>query len=178
MLRSSQDRNYGWDVELTCPQCGTSGLPRYEGWSPSLESNSGAHVQVYAKIACPKCGRRLTDEAAKKLVQLFSARDIPAENKKLISRFIARLFLVPAGLAFVLFFGMQMDWWNWGLGTVWILIVSAIAVPMIVLARNRRIAELPNHCACGNAHYVFMGTIDSSHCYRCFSCGQLMKLRE
>jgi ribosomal protein S27E len=177
MLRRSQNRIYGWDVELTCEQCGFAGVPRYEGWSPGLDSGLGENVRVYAKVACPSCGRRLTKEAGKRLIALFRGLDIPAENRRVLSRFILRLFLVPAGLAFVLFFGMQMDWWNWGMGTVWILVVSAIAIPPLVLVRNRRLADLPTRCDCGKAQYVFMGALEGEHCYRCYSCGRLMKLR-
>ena len=178
MLRSNQNRSYGWDLELACDQCGFEGLPRYEGWSPGLEAGLGPQVQVYAKVACPKCGRRLTSEAGKKLTDLFRGLEIPVENKRVLTQFVSRLFLVPAGLAFVLFFGMQMDWWTWGMGTLWILIVSAIAIPVIVLARNRNLAGLAMRCECGKPHHIYMGTLDGEHCYRCYSCGRLLKVRE
>jgi DNA-directed RNA polymerase subunit RPC12/RpoP len=171
-------KTHGWDVELTCGQCGATTVPRFEGWSPALSTNLGPHVQVYAKVACPKCGSRLTDQAGRELTELFRDLDIPPKNKSVITQFVTRLFLIPAGLAFVIFFGMQMDWWGWGLGTVWVLLVSAVAVPLLVLSRNRQIAALPGRCECGKPHYVFMGTLDGSYCYRCFSCGRLMKLRE
>lgn len=179
MLRKNQNRAYGWDVALTCEQCGFEGLPRYEGWSPGLETGlADHHVRIYAKVACPKCGRRLTSEAGKMLSILFRGIDISADSRRAITQFVVRLFMVPAGLAFVLFFGMQMDWWSWGMGTLWILLVSAIAIPLIVLARNRQLAELPTRCMCGKPHYVYMGALDGDHCYRCYSCSRLMKIRE
>ncbi len=178
MLRNHKNRTYGWDVELPCSKCKASGLPRYEGWSPSLTTSGVGAVQVYAKVACPQCGKRLTDEAAQKLAALFRDLDIPAANKQVIGKFIQRLFLVPAGLAFILFFGMQMDWWSWGLGTIGILIVSAIALPLILVSRNKQLAQFPKHCECGKPHQVFMGSLDDAACYRCFSCGRLMKIRE
>ncbi len=178
MLRRNQNRTYGWDVDLACEQCGFAGLPRYEGWSPDLEAGLGPAVQVYAKVACPRCGRRLTSEAGKKLLALFRDVEHSRENRNILSKFVARLFVVPAGLAFVLFFGMQMDWWSWGMGTVWILVVSAIAIPVIVLARNRQLAALPHRCGCSKPHSVYMGTLDGDHCYRCYSCGMLLKVRE
>ncbi|OGW42123.1 MAG: hypothetical protein A2010_19280 [Nitrospirae bacterium GWD2_57_9] len=171
-------KTHGWDIELTCTHCGFSGQPRYEGWSPSLQTNRGGNVRVYAKIACAKCGSRLTNEAGSKLVELFQGLDIPEQNKKIISRFILWLFLVPAGLAFVLFFGMQMDWWTWGMGTVWILLVSGIALPVLVSVKNRQVAQLPSRCDCNKPHYVYLGSLDNEQCYRCFSCGRLMKVRE
>ncbi len=170
--------NYGWDVELSCSQCGFSGKPRYEGWSRSLKANTAENATIYAKLACPKCGRRLTDEAGRKLVDLFRNVDLPDQNKKIISRFIATLILVPVALAFVLFFGMQMDWWGWGFGTVWILLVSAVSLPLLIILKNKRVAALPLECACGKPHYVCMGLLDDTHCHRCFSCGRLLRLRE
>jgi hypothetical protein len=171
-------KNYGWDVNLTCSQCKFSGQPRYEGWSPNLKADIAENVTVYAKVACPKCGRRLTDEAGKKLLTLFRDIDIPEQNKRITTRFIARLILVPVALAFVLFFGTQMDWWGWGLGTAWILLVSALSIPLLVIFKNNRIAQLPFQCDCGNPHYVYMGGLDDTSCYRCFSCGRLLKLQE
>lgn len=178
MLRNDQNRTHGWDVELTCSQCGTGALPRYEGWSPSLSGYTNVNIQVFAKVACTKCGKRLTGEAGRKLADLFDNLEITAENRNIITGFITRLFLVPAVLAFVLFLGAQMDWWGWGLGTVWILLISALAIPVFVFWKNSQIAGLPTRCECGKPHYIFMGTLENNHCYRCFSCGKLLKVRE
>lgn len=175
---SQRQKTYGWDLELTCSRCKHAGLPRYEGWSQSLQTNAGGGVQVYAKVACPKCGSRLTDEAGNKLLDLFSDVEIPQRNSKIMKQFIAGVILVPFTLAFVLQFGTQMDWWGWGLGTVWILVVSAVAIPLLVLRKKKSIAKLEKTCACGKPHQVFLGSLDDADCYRCFSCGRLMKLRE
>ncbi|HUJ18093.1 MAG TPA: hypothetical protein VL197_08875 [Nitrospirota bacterium] len=176
--RSTLRNTYGWDVELTCAQCRFTGMPRYEGWSHGLKTDAGGDAAVYAKVACTQCGRRLTDEAAGKLVDLFAGIDTPDRNRKLISRFAIQLVLVPFVLAFVLFFGTQMDWWGWGLGTVWVLLASAVSIPALATLKNNGVADLLLHCECGKPHYVFMGTLDGCSCYRCFSCGTLMKLRE
>lgn len=173
----STPKTYGWDVELTCTGCKFSGQPRYEGSSPSLTSNV-PNATIYAKVACTKCGRRLTDEAGRKLADLFGKVEISEQNKKIIGRFITRLILVPAMLAFVLFFGMQMDWWNWGLGTLWVLLVSAVSIPLLTMLKNKRVAGLPLECECGKPHYILMGSLDSAYCYRCYSCGRLLKVRE
>ncbi len=171
-------KSYGWDIELTCGQCGATAMPRYEGWSPSLKTNLGPNVRVYAKVACPKCGRRLTGEAGKKLVGLFGDLDLCKRNGKIITQFIARLFLVPAVLAFVLFFGMKMDWWDWGLGTLWVLLVSAVSIPVLVRLKNKDIELLSCTCECGKPHYICMGSLENNNCYRCYSCGRLLKVRE
>ncbi len=174
---NSVSKTYGWDVDLSCSQCKYVGQPRYEGWSPSLTTNT-ANATIYAKVACSKCGRRLTDEAGRKLVDLFTDVEISSENRKIISSFITRLILVPAGLAFILFFGMQMDWWTWGLGSIWILLASIVAIPLLLYHKNSRITVLLDSCECGKPNYVYMGSFDDTQCFRCFSCGRLMKLRE
>ncbi len=175
---SRKQKTYGWDLELTCTRCRNTGLPRYEGWSQNLQTNTGAGVRVYAKVACPKCGNRLTNEAGSKLVDIFRSIELPEKNKKIMKTFIAGIILVPFVLAFVLLFGTQMDWWGWGLGTVWILVVSAVAIPLLVLQKNKEIGKLAGSCGCGKPHQVFLGSLDDADCYRCFSCGRLMKLRE
>jgi hypothetical protein len=171
-------KTHGWDAELTCGKCGASGKPRYEGRSPSLNAGIGPGVTIYAKLACPQCGRRLTEEARRKLVDLFRDAAIPEQNRKVLRNFIAGLILVPFTLAFVLFFGSQMGWWGWGLGTVWVLLISAVSIPLLVMHKNNRIARLPFQCDCGDPHYVFMGLLDDTQCYRCFSCGRLLRVRE
>jgi hypothetical protein len=178
MFGSNLNRNYGWDVELSCSHCAFSGMPRYEGRSESLKTDGPADVSIYAKLACPRCGGRLTNEAGRKLVTLFRDVDISEGNKGILGRFITRLFLVPGVLAFVLFFGMQMDWWNWGLGTLWVLLVSLASIPLVVYLKNKELADLPLQCECGKPHYVYMGSIENSQCFRCFSCGRLLKVRE
>jgi hypothetical protein len=178
MFRADLNRSYGWDVELSCSHCTFSGLPRYEGRSPSLNTNNARNVVIHAKLACPQCGSRLTSEAGRKLIALFGDMDISERNRKILVRFITRLFLVPAVLAFVLFFGMQMDWWRWGLGTLWVLLVSVATIPLVAYLKKKELAGLPMECECGKPHYIFMGSIDNNHCFRCFSCGRLLKVRE
>lgn len=171
-------KTYGWDVDLACPGCKSSGRPRYEGWSQNLQTNASRRVTIFAKVACPQCGRRLTDEAGRKLVDLFKGIDIGDQNRKILARFIAGLFSVPFALAFVLMLGVQMDWWGWGLGTVWILLVSAISIPLFVTMKAKQMGSLLLRCDCGKPHYVYMGAIDNEHCYRCYSCERLLKVRE
>jgi hypothetical protein len=171
-------KNYGWDVDLTCTKCRFSGLPRYEGWSENLQTGIGGNVTIFAKVACPQCGRRLTDEAGRKLADLFEGVGIGDQNRKILTRFIAGLFSVPFVLAFVLMFGVQMDWWGWGLGTVWVLLASALSIPLLVMMKAKRIGELSLRCACGKPHYVYMGSLDNEQCYRCYSCRQLLKVRD
>lgn len=163
---------------MTCGRCKYHGKPRYEGWSPNLTTELGSNVTIYAKVACPECGRRLTEEAGSKFVALFKDVAVSGRNRKILRSFIANLILVPAVLAFLLFFGMQMGWWGWGLGTVWILMASVVSIPLLVYVKNNQVAGLALQCGCGDPHPVYMGLLEDSFCYRCFSCGRLLKLRE
>ncbi len=175
---SSTVRNvYGWGVELTCSRCKARVKPRYEGWSTHLKTDRGENASIFAKVACPNCGRRMTDEASAKLEELFGGIAIPEQNQHIVSGFIIALIIVPVVLAFFLFVGMQIGWWQWGFGTVWILLTSAVSIPLLVMLRNYRTAKLRMICDCGNPQFVCMGSIDNTLCYRCSSCGRLLRLR-
>ena len=167
---------HGWNVELTCTQCALSGQPRYEGWSPDLTANVSGHPTIYAKLACPKCGRRLTDEAGRKLVELFKDVAILEQNEKIIKTFIADLIIVPLVFAALLFVGVQFGWW--GYSAFAILALSAAFIQPLVMRMNYRIAMMRSRCACGQPNYIFMGLLGRTYCYRCTSCGRLLKLRD
>ena len=176
--KSAVRNMYGWSVELTCAHCNFSGLPRYEGWSPGLTAESDSGPTIHAKLACPKCGNRLTGEAGRKLASLFKDVAIPEQNDKIIKSFIGGLITFPVALAGLYFMGMQMDWWRWGFGTVLLLAASAAYIPALVIVRNWRIAGLRTRCECGDPTYVFHGLLERTSCYRCASCGRLLRLRD
>ncbi len=167
---------HGWNVKLTCTQCAQSGQPRYEGWSPNLTVDLGGHPTIYAKLACPKCGHRLTQEAGRKLVELFKDVTIPEQNEKIIKGFIAGLFIVPFVFAALLFVGIQFGWW--GYSAFAILALSAAFIQPLAMRMNYRIALLRFRCACGQPNYIFMGLLGRTYCYRCSSCGRLLRLRD
>ena len=167
---------HGWNVELSCTQCAQSGQPRYEGWSPDLSVNVSGHPTIYAKLACPKCGRRLTEEAGRKLVELFKDVAIPEQNRKIIKAFIAGLIIVPFMFATLLFVGVQFGWW--GYSAFAILALSAALIQPLVMRMNYRIGRLRSRCACGQPDYIFMGLLGRTYCYRCSSCGRLLRLRD
>lgn len=167
---------HGWNVELTCTQCSSSGLPRYEGWSPNLAVSVSGRPHIYAKLACPKCGRRLTEEAGRKLVELYRDVAVPEQNGKIIKEFIAGLIIVPFVFAALLFVGVQFGWW--GYSAFAILAISAAFIQPLVMRMNYRIALLRSRCDCGQPDYIFMGLLDRTYCYRCSSCGRLLRLRD
>jgi hypothetical protein len=174
--KSVVGNTHGWGAELTCAQCAFNGLPRYEGWSPNLTVNISGRPTIYAKLACAKCGRRLTDEAGKKLVELFKDVAIPKQNVNIIKEFIAELIIVPFAFAALLFVGVQFGWW--GYSAFAILAVSAAFIQPLVMRMNYRIALLRSRCDCGHSNYLFMGLLGRTYCYRCSSCGRKLRLRD
>lgn len=167
---------HGWNVEIACDRCKSTVMPRYEGWSLSMAHNAVDGAAVYAKLACPVCGHRLINEAGSTLVKLFNAVPIPEQNLRIVKEFVVALVLVPVFFAFVLFIGVQMDWW--GNNAFALLVLSAVLIPLLVMRRNYRIAMLRTGCACGNPQYLFMGQLNGTYCYRCSSCGGLKRLRD
>jgi DNA-directed RNA polymerase subunit RPC12/RpoP len=165
----------GWDVELVCSQCRTSVMPRYEGWSAHLAAGAG-EATTGAKLACPACGKRLIEEPVHKLTSLFNAVSLTAQNHRIVKQFIAGLVIVPVVFAFVLFVGLQMGWW--GNNAFGILVLSAAVIPVLVLLKNYRIAMLRSDCVCKKPAYRFLGTFHGTNCYRCSSCGRLLRLQE
>ena len=43
---------------------------------------------------------------------------------------------------------------------------------------NWQIASIRCRCECGKPAYKFMGMLGRSYCYRCSSCGRLLRLRD
>jgi len=151
-------------------------MPRYEGWIQGMAANAGDQPTIYAKIACPQCGNRLTDEAGTKLDELFRETPVPEKNNRIIGEFIAGLFLVPLLFACLLYVGVQMGWW--GYNAFLILAASAFFVQPLVMIMNYRVAMLRSQCECGHPEYLFMGMLGRNACYRCSSCGRQLRLRD
>ena len=170
--RQAMQHEFGWEVELTCPACSHTGLPKYDGWKPSAAIGLGRTATVHAQLSCPQCGHDLQPTAKEKLVELFS----PVKTSKAAWRIILWGLLILLGLMAVplvlqLVFGqhpwLQMLWW----------LPIVFLGPMILLF-NYRIALLRQQCPCGSPHYIFMGMLGRSYCYRCSTCGRLLRLRD
>jgi len=131
---------------------------------------------VSAKLACPVCGRRLIDEPIRKLAELFAGVAVSAQNSRIMKQFIAGLVVVPVTLAFALFMGLQMGFW--GNNAFGLLVLSAALIPLLVMLKNYRIALLRSDCGCKKPEYRFLGMLEGTGCYRCSSCGLLLRLQE
>lgn len=168
-------RTHGWNLELTCPACGLTGLPRYEGWMPDIAESNGRPT-IYAKVVCARCSRRLHDAAGGKLAELFTEVHVPERNAAVIRDFIAGLFIVPGVFAAMLFLGVQMGWW--GYSAFAILALSAVFIQPLVMLMRYRTAMLRSRCDCGHPNYVFLGLLERTYCYSCSSCGRTLRLRD
>ncbi len=167
--RSALRLQHGWEVDLTCRECGHSGLPRYEGWEPNGAINLGNAPTMFARVSCASCERDLRSVAGEKLVAMFSDQAIPATNKRMIFCFVlAVVFLVtliPVA-QFVFETRFQFAW------------IGFLLVLPLTMAFNFRVASMRRRCPCGKPKYVFMGMLGRTYCYRCSTCGNCLRLRD
>ena len=174
--RERLQNEHGWQVELECSQCGHVGLPKCDGWTPSNVIRLGDKPTIYANVTCPECGKSLKDEAGHKLVELFSGVVTSAQNKRLLYGFVLVALVLPLILFAVLYTGFVVGWWG-NLAFVWLNLVWILATPAI-LVFNYKVASIRFICECGKPHYLFMGLLGRSCCYRCSTCGRLLRLRD
>ena len=167
---------HGWEVELQCPECNHDGKPKYDGWTPNKAVKFGDTPTIYANVTCSECGHDLKTEAGKKLTELFKDVSIPPRNKRLLYGFISVVVGVPLILAGLLWAGVAAGWWGYPafgwLNLLWIIVVPAI------LYFNYKVASIRFACECGDPKYLFMGLLGRSYCYRCSTCGKLLRVRD
>lgn len=165
--KKAMEHKHGWEVELRCPHCGFQGKPEYRGWKPGNTINFGNSATIFSDLICAQCKKDIKETAAKKLVELFAPVAVPAGNKKMLIGFLALIFAVPL-LCHAL----------WGPKAAIFFPLALIFILPAILFFNYRIALLRQHCQCGNPQYLFMGLLGRSYCYRCSSCGRLLRIRD
>jgi len=174
--RERMQHQHAWEVELTCPACGFTGLPVFHGWTPSNAVNFGKKATIYANLTCPQCQADLKEAAAKKLVELFADVAVPPRNRQVMARFLAVTLGIPLLLAVGLFLGVWAGWWS-GRAFVILTPLSMVFLPFIFWL-NWQVASLRYQCECGQPAYKFMGLLGRSYGYRCSTCGKLLRLRD
>ena len=172
--RARFQHQHGWDVELTCPRCGTSAVPQYDGWTPSRAMALGSKPIIYANLSCRRCATDLRAAAGEKLVEMFSDVSIPPHNKRLIVALVAYTAIslaIVVGASMFLKGAVAVKWLPLALMPLWL---------MHHLSRwfGASVHSTRQQCACGNPLYKFMGMLGRSYCYRCSTCGNLLRLRD
>lgn len=170
------ERQHGWEVELVCPVCGHCGIPEYDGWTPTQIVRLGDRPTIFANVSCPNCGQDLKRTAGGKLVDLFSGVPTPARNKRLLWVFVSLIFGVPLLLFAGIWAGVQAGWWS---STAYTALagMSLLLLPTMFWF-NWQVHGIRHRCECGKPAYLFMGLLGRSYCYRCSSCGKLLRLRD
>jgi hypothetical protein len=167
---------HGWEVELDCRACGNHGLPDYTGWTPDSTIHFGTWPTIFANVCCPRCGQDLKQPASEKPIELFSHVPTPARNRRLIALFISLLVGLPLLLCAVIWAGVQLGWWG---HTAFLALTGLpLLLPPAIFWFNWQIHGARHRCDCGQPAYVFMGLLGRSYCYRCSTCGKLLRLRD
>ncbi len=53
-----------------------------------------------------------------------------------------------------------------------------LLLPPAIFWFNWQIHGARHRCECGQPAYVFMGLLERSYCYRCSTCGKLLRVRD
>ena len=170
------EHSHGWDVELQCNHCGWTGVPLYNGWIPSTAMNFEVKPTIYANLRCPECGKDLKEEAGTKLVELFKDVELDKRNKAVLAWFILALVGIPAIIFGFITAGVKTG--LWGNEAYTALTFLPILIAPAILLLNYNIGLIRHECECGGAGYIFMGMLGRAYCYRCSSCGKLLKIRD
>jgi DNA-directed RNA polymerase subunit RPC12/RpoP len=170
MLTKYRERlknEHGWEVPLRCSRCGADAVPIFHGWTPSQVINFGNKPTIYANLECPKCGENMKELAGEKLVEMFAEERTSAKFKQMLVLFIAACVGMPALLLF-----LPRTWWMYAMIPYFVLLQ-----PMIHFF-NWQVHSPRFRCDCGEPAYKFMGMLGRSYCYRCSTCGRLLRLRD
>ncbi len=174
--RQRLENRHGWDVPLVCTQCGHDGLPRSEGWTPSASVRFGDRPTIFNDVFCENCGKPLKEEAGTALAAMFSSQPVDTRNRRLLWDMIGLLLVVPAVFLGLIWFGVWHGFWGaWAFSLFGLLGFVFAPVSMWL---NYRIHAVRHECPCGQPAYLFMGLLGRASCYRCSSCGRLLKLRD
>ncbi|GIW81279.1 MAG: hypothetical protein KatS3mg105_3086 [Gemmatales bacterium] len=174
--RQQMQHEHGWDVELTCSDCGHTARPVYHGWKPVSAMRFGQSPTIYAILSCPQCHKNMQAEAEAKLVELFQLESIPPQNKSLLMQSVLLFAGMPLLLLAMIGWGILAGWWD-AKAFISLAILPGLVAPLALL-QNYRVARLRNQCDCGEPRYLFMGLLGRSYCYRCSTCGRLLRLRD
>ena len=172
--KESSRLKYGWDAELECLKCKHIGKPKIyalkQGRIPRAKKLPVIHVTLH----CLECGQELQREAESEIVKLFSNIHISEKNTKLIiwNRICAVClsFLLLLCLYFSIFTDLPIR------QTFPFFVLISVINIVIVKYFVYQFTLLKKTCDCGSTKLVFMGSLAQSCCFRCASCGTLVKV--
>lgn len=176
--RERMQHQHRWEVELHCPACGIVAAPVCRGWTSRHAVGFDHTPTIYADLDCPECGAVLKDVAGRKLVELFADVLIPARNRRLMSAFTALMLCILSVLLIGAFLSFFSGWRIIGAGLIQIPLLFLPLLAPTIMWFNWQIASIRCRCVCGPPAYKFMGLLGRSYCYRCSSCGRLLRLRD
>lgn len=175
--RQLMRNEHGWEVPVLCPVCTAAAVPTFNGWTPSASIGLGNRPTIYANLTCPKCAAPVRSAAQSALVELFSNVAVPESNRRMLKWYVGyavatSLILLGALAALAVARQRAVP-----------ALIAALVVPLALLRPlgqwlNYAVASHRKRCDCGKPSYKFMGMLGRSSCYRCSTCGRLLRLRD
>jgi hypothetical protein len=162
----------GWEVPLHCPHCGCDTVPRSESNgidTKAVHKNPDDLPLLLSTMTCTECDHDLKDQASEKLTELFG--DVP-KKRGLPSLVMGLLFALPFVVVAIAWAGVFLGWWtDFG---IW-LYGGLAACGLVFLTGHYLIHPKMYSCECGNPHFLLMGAVGRSYCFRCSSCSRLRR---
>ena len=109
-------------------------------------------------------------------MEQFSGIAVPGRNKSLIAWFVVFVTGVPLVLMACIYLGIRAGYW--GNQAFTSLTLMAVIIGPAIMVFNYRISSVRRTCGCGSPDYIFMGLLGRSYCFRCSSCGNLLRMRD
>jgi len=172
--KESSRLQYGWDCELECLKCKHIGQPKIYALKQGKILRAKKIPVLHMTLHCLACGQDLQREAESEIVKLFSDIHISKKNAKLITWnricSVCLSFLLLLCLYFSMFtdFPIRQTFPSFVLISLVFIVVVKYFVYQFTLLKKA--------CACGSTKLVFMGSLGQSYCFRCASCGTLVKI--
>jgi hypothetical protein len=174
VIEHNLDHEHGWGLNLSCPVCGWTGVPKYTGDAAvGASMHMPTETVVSANLACYECGNDMGDAAKEKLSEMFKSVPIDKRGASLAGILMLALVLLPFVAFVVVAIGIKLGFWDRSAYLI-IAALPLLIVPGFFLASSIN-ASISLQCECGD-DFSYMGKYENSYCYRCTSCGKLTRI--
>ena len=170
MLNERRQLQHGWEVDLPCPKCGIVAIPVFNGWTPNQKVGFGKTSTICANLNCPRCDADLKEVAGEKLAELFVNVSVPPRNRNAILGYVL--------LSIALLVCLGGNFWMRQPAFAWLYPVIVVMFTSSRYWFTRYVHSARYQCDCGNPCHKFMGMLGRSYCFRCSSCGRLLRIRD